>query len=130
MDARAIENLPMPATYARHLARVFDPDALFEGTGIDAALLDDGERRISVRQVLRYIENALALAEEPDSVSPLDVRTIADRFHDPITLALQSAPTLGHGVDVFLEFFPSRTPYMHMQGRNEATSLPGGALGR
>ena len=122
MDARAIENLPMPATYARHLARVFDPDALFEGTGIDAALLDDGERRISVRQVLRYIENALALAEEPDWYLRW-MRTIADRFHGPITLALQSAPTLGHGVDVFLEFFPSRTPYMHMQGRNEGDSF-------
>ena len=118
MDARAIEDLPMPATYARHLSRVFDADALFAGTGIDLALLEDRQRRITVRQVLRYIANALALAEEPDWYLRW-MREIADRFHGPISLALQSAPTLGHGVDVFLEFFPSRTPYMHMQGRNE-----------
>lgn len=118
MDARVIEDLPMPATYARHLARVFDPHALFDGTGIDLALLDDPERRITVRQVLRYIRNALALADEPDWYLRW-MRTLADRFHGPISGALQSAPTLGQGVDVFVEFFPSRTPYMHMQGRNE-----------
>ena len=122
MDARVIEDLPMPATYARHLARMFDPDALFEGTGIDVALLDDRERRITVRQVLRYIQNALALAEEPDWYLRW-MRTMADRFHGAISAALQSAPTLGHGVDVFLEFFPSRTPYMHMQGRKEGESF-------
>ena len=118
MDAKVIEELPMPATYARHLARVFDPDTLFEGTGIDPATLDDLERRITVRQVLQYIRNALALASEPDWY--LDwMRQVADRFHGPISLAMQSAPTLGDGVDAFVEFFPSRTPYMHMQGRNE-----------
>ena len=122
MDARVIEDLPMPATYARHLARVFDPHALFDGTGIDLALLDDRERRITVRQVLRYICNALALAEEPDWYLHW-MRRLADRFHGPITAALQSAPTLGHGVDVFVEFFPSRTPYMHMQGRSEGDSF-------
>ena len=122
MDAKVIEALPMPATYARHLARVFDPEALFAGTGIDGALLDDREQRITVRQVLQYIRNALAMAEEPDWYLRW-MRTMADRFHGPISVALQSAPTLGHGVDAFLEYFPSRTPYMHMQGRNEGESF-------
>ena len=122
MDARVIEDLPMPATYARHLARIFDPHALFDGTGIDLDLLDDRERRITVRQMLRYIRNALTLADEPDWYLRW-MRTMADRFHGPISAALQSAPTLGHGVDVFIEFFPSRTPYMHMQGRNEDGSF-------
>ncbi|MGR8921458.1 MAG: hypothetical protein ACU85V_17715, partial [Gammaproteobacteria bacterium] len=66
MDPAAIEQLPMPVTYGRHLARQFDPEALFAGTGIRVVDLDDRKLRITVRQALRYINNASRLAARPD----------------------------------------------------------------
>jgi len=118
MDRSAIEQLPMPATYGRHLLRWFDPDKLLAGTGLDAAALADPNRRITVRQALQYVHNTLELAEEPDWYLGW-AGTLADHFHGPISIALMSAPTLGDGIDAFLRFFPSRIPYMHMQGRHD-----------
>jgi len=118
MDPRAIEELPMPATYGRHLVRLFEPEALLAGTGLTAADLASPDSRISVRQALQYIRNTLALAGEPDW--HLDwARSLADHFHGPLSIALVSAPTLGAGLDTFLRFFPGRVPYLHMQGRSE-----------
>lgn len=108
----------MPVTYGRHLSRLFEPDQLFHATGLDPADLEDPEARISVRGALQYIRNTIALASEPEWY--LDwASTLADHFHGPTSIALVSAPTLGDGVDAFLHYFPSRIPYMHMQGRHE-----------
>jgi len=117
-DADAIEELLMPATYGRHLARVFEPAALLAGTGLDVQDLNDPTRRITVRQALRYIHNTLALATEPDWYLAW-ASTLSDHFHGPISIALMSAPTLGAGLDAFLRFFPGRVPYLHMQGHDE-----------
>lgn len=116
MDAGAIEELLMPITYGRHLVRLFDPGKLFAGTGLKAGDLDDPNRRITVRQLLQYARNALEIATEPDWYLAW-AGTLSDHFHGPISIALLSAPTLGDGVDAFLKYFPSRIPYMHMQGR-------------
>lgn len=118
MDRSAIEDLPMPATYGRHLARLFPPERLLAGTGLSAGDLDDPELRITVRQALGYIRNTLALATEPDWYLGWAI-TLADHFHGPISAALTSAPTLGDGLDVFLRYFPGRVPYLHMQGSTE-----------
>ncbi len=120
MDPAAIEELPMPATYGRHLLRLFEPQKLLQGTGLAAAELDDPDRRITVRQALRYIRNTLILAEQPDWYLAW-ANTLADHFHGPISVALMSAPTLGHGLDAFVRYFPSRIPYMHMQGRYDGS---------
>ncbi len=108
----------MPATYGRHLARVFEPLALLEGTGLGVQDLNDPARRITVRQALRYIRNTLALAPEPDWYLAW-AGALSDHFHGPISIALMSAPTLGAGFDAFLRFFPGRVPYLHMQGHDE-----------
>jgi AraC-like DNA-binding protein len=122
VDRHAIENLLMPVTYGRHLARLFPADKLFAGTGLALGDLDAPDCRISVRQALQYIENTRALAEEPDWY--LDwARTLSDHFHGPISVALMSAPTLVDGFDVFLRYFPSRIPYMHLQCRAESNRL-------
>ena len=118
MDRSAIEALLMPATYGRHLARVFEPAALLAGTGLSMQDLNDASRRITVRQALQYIRNTLALAREPDWYLAW-AGTLADHFHGPISIALMSAPTLGDGLDTFLRFFPGRVPYLHMQGRRD-----------
>lgn len=118
MDPAAIEQLPMPVTYGRHLARLFDPDALLEGTGIRTAELADPTLRITVRQALRYVENAIALATEPDWYFTW-VAGLSDQFHGPMSLALSSAPSLGDVIDAFTRYFPSRIPYLHMQRRSD-----------
>jgi AraC-like DNA-binding protein len=115
MDASAIKDLRMPITYGQHLLRLFDAGKLFEGTGLTAAELEDPNYRISVRQLLRYANNALDLGPEPDWHLAW-ASTLSDHFHGPISAAMLSAPTLGHGLDTFLQYFPSRIPYMHMQG--------------
>ncbi len=108
----------MPATYGRHLLRLFDADQLLAHTGLSAEELEDAERRITVRQALQYIRNTEALARDPAWYLAWS-SSLTDHFHGPISIALLSAPNLGAGVDAFLRFFPSRVPYMHMQGRSE-----------
>lgn len=122
MEPRAIEDLLMPVTYGRHLARLFPPAQLFAGTGLDLAALDGAETRISVRQALRYIENARRLAHEPDWYLAW-AATLSDHFHGPISVALMSAPSLGDGVDAFMRYFPHRVPYLHLEARTDGDNF-------
>lgn len=115
MDQSAIEDLLMPVTYGRHLARLFPPAKLFAGTGLDDAALAAPDCRITVRQALRYIDNARHLAREPDWYLTW-AASLSDHFHGPISVALMSAPTLGDSLDVFLRYFPHRVPYLHLEG--------------
>ncbi|MFT4584337.1 MAG: AraC-like DNA-binding protein [Gammaproteobacteria bacterium] len=116
MHAQMIEQLQMPATYGRHLLRLFEPQKLLAGTGLDIATLDDPDCRITVRQALQYIHNTLNLADDPAWYLKW-AGTLTDHFHGSTSIALLSAPTLGDGLDAFLRYFPSRIPYMDMQGR-------------
>ena len=118
LDRSAIEALLMPITYGRHLARLFDVERLFAGTGLGDTALQDPDYRITVGQALTYVRNALDLAADPAWYYEW-ADSLAGHFHGPTSIALASAPTLGHGLDAFLRFFPSRIPYMHMEGRME-----------
>lgn len=122
LDRGAIENLLMPITYGRHLSRLFDVDSLFAGTGLTRGDIFDPDHRITVRQLLTYSQNAVDLAQDPAWYYEW-AASLADHFHGPISIALVSAPTLGDGVDAFLRFFPSRIPYMHMQGRQDGANF-------
>jgi AraC-like DNA-binding protein len=124
MDRKSIIELTMPATYGRHLSREFSPEGLWRGTGLSPADLEDMDRRITVRQLLQYAENAIAMAKQPDWHFGWAKR-LADHFHGPVSVALLSAPTLGDGFDAFLRFFPGRIPYMHMEGRAEGERFYG-----
>jgi AraC-like DNA-binding protein len=116
MDEQSIRELTMPATYGWHLTRRFPPDALFAGTGLSAADVADPERRITVAQALRYIDNAIGLAGRPDWYHEW-ASALSDHFHGPLSLALMSAPTLGEGLEAFFRYFPGRIPYLHLHGR-------------
>ncbi|MBL6752528.1 MAG: AraC family transcriptional regulator ligand-binding domain-containing protein [Nevskia sp.] len=118
MDAESIYALSVPATYGRYMTREFPADQLWAGTGLTAADLEAPDRRITVRQLLIYVRNAVALAPQPDWYLDWSGR-LADHFHGAISVALMSAPTLGDGLDAFLRFFPGRIPYMHMEGRKD-----------
>jgi AraC-like DNA-binding protein len=120
VDFGIIGELPVPATYGRHLLRLFEPDKLLAGTGLTAAELEQPGRLITVRQALQYVRNTLNLATEADWYLGWS-SSLADHFHGPVSIALLSAPTLGHGIDAFLKHFPSRIPYMHMQGRTRGS---------
>ena len=108
----------MPITYGRHLARLFGLERLFAGTGLGDEELQDPDCRITVGQALIYVRNTLDLAADPAWYYEW-ADSLAGHFHGPTSIALASAPTLGHGLDAFLRYFPSRIPYMHMQGRQE-----------
>lgn len=108
----------MPITYGRHLARLYGHKRLFAGTGLGDEELQDPDYRITVGQALTYVRNALDLAADPAWYYEW-AHSLAGHFHGPTSIALASAPTLGHGLDAFLRYFPSRIPYMHMQGRTE-----------
>lgn len=122
MELDAIWDLPMPLTYGRHLARLFEPRELLAGTGLDVSVLADPGRRITVRQVLQYVRNTIRLAPRPEWYFEWAL-SLSDHFHGPISIALMSAPTLGASLDTFLKYFPGRVPYMDMQGRRDAESF-------
>jgi len=118
MDPAKIEALQMPVTYGQHLLRLFSPVELLAGTGLSAEDLGDPDRRITVKQALQYVRNTQKLAGDPAWYLAW-ASTLADHFHGPLSVALMSAPTLGDGLDIFLRYFPSRIPYMHMQSQQE-----------
>ena len=118
MGQSPIEDLLMPFTYGRHLARRFEVEALLAGTGLTAADLDNPNRRITVRQLLQYSFNALDMAPQPDWYLEW-AASLSGNFHGSVSLALMSAPTLGDALDIFVRFFPGRLPHLHIQGRRE-----------
>lgn len=119
MQASAIEQLLMPAVYVQHLTREFpDPVRLLAGTRLRIAELERPASRITVRDDLRCVANAQALAQEPGWYQEWGTR-IAEHFHGPLTPAWLSAPTLGDGLDAFLRYFPSRIPYMEFRSRTQ-----------
>ena len=118
MELEAVWDLPVPAIYGRHLMRLFDAEKLLARTGLVSADLEDPGRRVTVRQVLQYAENAIALSPRPEWHFEWAL-SLSDHFHGPISVALMSAPTLGASLDAFLKYFPGRAPYLDTQGRRE-----------
>ena len=118
MDLDAIGDLPMPVTYGRHLARLFEPRALLAGTGLEPIDLERTGGTLRVRQALQYIDNAIRLSARGEWYLEW-AASLSDHFHGPISLALMSAPTLGDSLDAFIAYFPARVPYLHLQGRSD-----------
>jgi AraC-like DNA-binding protein len=104
-------------TYVRLLAQEFDDHAtLAAGTGIAPDELAHYPHPVTVRQHLRCISNALPLRETPDWHLKWGKR-MAENFHGAVTLAWLTAPTLGHGLDAFIKYMPSRIPYLEWRSR-------------
>jgi AraC-like DNA-binding protein len=122
MDPAAIRNLSMPATYGQHLVREFPAEKVLSGTGLCAQDLEPRDTRVAVWQALRFASNASRLASEPDWYFEWGSR-IADHFHGPISVALQSSPTLGDGLDAYLRYFPGRFPAVAFEGGVEGSEF-------
>jgi AraC-like DNA-binding protein len=115
METRAIQNLLMPVIYVQHLMREFpDPKALFAGTQLQMSDLGRSGSRITVRDNLQCVANAMAMAGDPSWYQEWATR-IGEHFHGPLTQAWLSAPTLGDGLDLFVRYFPMRIPYMEFR---------------
>jgi AraC-like DNA-binding protein len=113
MTQAAIEQLLMPHTYVNYLARAFDDHVrLTAGTPLLPDQIEDYAHPIAVQHVLTCVKNALAMAPSPDWHLPW-AKGMAEHFHGPVTMALVSAPTLGHGLDTLVRFMPKRVPYHH-----------------
>lgn len=116
MSDADILNISMPNTYVKLLTQDFcDHQALVANVGIPATNLAKYTKDITVRQHLQCIANALAMRPDPDWHLRWGKR-MAGNFHGPLTLAMLSAPNLGEGLDVFLNFIPSRIPYHQWNG--------------
>lgn len=117
MQRSPVEELLMPAVYVRHLAREFpEPAAVLKGIDLELEQIESPGRYITVGQNLKCVANAIELAESPDWYLPWGLR-MAEYIHGPLTPALLTAPTLGDGLDAFLKYFSSRTPYMGFQSQ-------------
>ena len=116
MTTADVERVLMPNTYVKLLTQEFADHALIaDGTGIAAAELAGYPHPITVAQHLQCLRNILPLRDGPDWHLKWGKR-MAENFHGAVTLAWLTAPTLGHGLDAFLKYMPSRVPYLHWQG--------------
>jgi len=113
----------MPAVYVCHMIREFpEPAAILQGSNLALADLELPGQTITVEQNLKCVANAMKLARSPDWYLPWGLR-IAEYIHGPLTPALLTAPTLGDGLDVFLQYFGLRIPYMGIRARQRAGQL-------
>jgi AraC-like DNA-binding protein len=123
MKQAKLERSLMPNTYVKHVAQEFPDHArLTAGTGIAPDALLHYPEPVTVAQHLQIIRNALELAGRPDWYFDWG-RRMAEHFHGPITTAWLAAPTLGHGLDTFLKFIPSRVPYHRWSGSEEGAEF-------
>lgn len=115
-DVSGIEQLLMPNTYAKLMARVSpDPQAMLAGSGLLLADIQHGDAPIRVWQQLVCARNSTAMMHR-DGWHLAWVSRVAERFHGPITSAWLCAPTLGDGLDVFTRYIPTRLPYLAWRG--------------
>jgi AraC-like DNA-binding protein len=123
MQHGSIREVLMPAVYVCHMMREFpDPTAILQGSNLLLSDIELPGRYITVEQNLKCVANAMKLARSPQWYLPWGLR-IAEYIHGPLTPALLTAPTLGDGLDVFLEYFELRIPYMGIRSRLGAGQL-------
>ena len=123
----SIQDLLMPAVYVCHMMREFpDPTAIPHGSNLLLSDIELPGQYITVAQNLKCVANAMKLARSPEWYLPWGLR-IAEYIHGPLTPALLTAPTLGDGLDVFLEYFELRIPSMGIRSRLAAGTLFGRA---
>ena len=113
----------MPAVYVCHMLREFsEPNAILQGCNLALSELELPGQTITVEQNLKCVANAMKLARSPEWYLPWGLR-MAEYIHGPLTPALLTAPTLGDGLDVFLEYFGLRIPYMGIRSGQGAGQL-------
>lgn len=114
-SATPFARLPCPNTYARLLLQRWpdDADALFAGTGLNAAHLRQQET-ISVAEQLQVLRNARQLFANPNWALEFG-RQLSINSHGPLGFAAISAPTLAAGIEVLSRFARIRAPYLAVE---------------
>lgn len=119
----SIHETLMPAVYVCHMLREFEqPAAILDGSNLDPAELGRPGHYITVEQNLRCVANAMKVASSPAWYLPWGLR-IAEYIHGPLTPAMLTAPTLGDGLEAFLQYFGQRIPYMEIRARRAVGRL-------
>ena len=106
-----IHSLEMPVTYTKLLVRD-NPvgPSLLRNTGIDDLGAFDDLDTIPVAAFLQVVRNFISVNRQPNWHLEW-ASSMADHFHGPLSFALMSAPTLGAGIDAWIQFVPARIPY-------------------
>ncbi len=117
MQNASIHETLMPAVYVCHMLREFEQRAaILDGSNLDPIELERPGHYITVEQNLRCVANAMKVASSPLWYLPWGLR-IAEYIHGPLTPAMLTAPTLGDGLEAFLQYFGRRIPYMEIRAR-------------
>jgi len=118
----AIAQLPMPNTYIKLMLQAApEPDRVLDGTGLSREQIMGGDAAVKVWQQLVCARNFADIMHQPDWHLAWVLR-VAERFHGPVTAAWLSAPTLGHGLDVFIRYMPTRIPYLRWNVERDETT--------
>ncbi len=113
----------MPAVYVCHMMREFpEPAAILQGSNLALEEVELPGQYITVEQNLKCVANAMKLAPSREWYLPWGLR-MAEYIHGPLTSAMLTAPTLGDGLDAFLQYFGQRIPYMGIRSRLGAGQL-------
>jgi AraC-like DNA-binding protein len=107
-----LSQLPTPSTYTRLLLQRWPEQAerLLAGTGLGEAL-PASTTHISAAQQLQIFRNVMALAGRSDW-GLIFGQQLNITSHGPLGFAALSAPTLGEGLDVLVQFARIRAPYI------------------
>lgn len=111
MTNPAPEEMRISATYMRILAREHpDPHAILARLGVADGAASDSET--SSLSDLFTLVRAIDACQSDRGWHLESARKTADHFHGPLTFALMSAPTLGHGLDAFARYTRTRASYL------------------
>ncbi|MFP1679413.1 AraC family transcriptional regulator [Alloalcanivorax sp. C16-2] len=116
-------------TYCRMIADTLETNdagriILLEGTGINAATLEQGEGFIDWPGARRLIANALALSPRPDLALRTGLRALP-AMHGPMGMAAMASATLRDAMVLFARFNNTRTRVFstHLEEDREAITL-------
>ncbi|MVW75153.1 AraC family transcriptional regulator [Pseudomonas xionganensis] len=107
-----LNQLPTPSTYTRLLLQRWPEQArnLLAGTGLGESL-PASSTHISAAQQLQIFRNVMALTGRSDWGLVFG-QQLNITSHGPLGFAALSAPTLGEGLDVLVQFARIRAPYI------------------
>lgn len=117
----AVGELPMPDTYIKLMLNASpEPNSVLAGADLSIEQLTEGNTTVKLWQQIVCLHNFAA--SMPQRGWHLDwVLRVSERFHGPISAAWLSAPTLGHGLDVFVRYSRARIPYLQWQPQREGS---------
>lgn len=109
----------IPSSYSRIVAREVglqerDLPVLLRGTGLSRDVLMPGdETRLTGRQQLRVLDNALRITKAPDFGLRLG-RQLAPSAHGPLGYLVLSSPDLITSLESLRDFLPARIPFVQL----------------